>query len=267
MAPARRSGPALRECDRVERSHLLEVTALGKAYGSQRAVADLSFAVGPGEILGLVGPNGAGKTTTLRCLAGILPASSGAVRIRGHDLSSEPVAAKRALAFLPDEPRLFEYLTVKEHLELVARLYGVARWQEKAEALLRGLGLTEKECSLPSELSRGMRQKLLVACGFLHDPSVILLDEPLTGLDPLAIRQMKHALRDRAAAGAALVLSSHMLPLVEELCDRVLILSNGRCVALGTLDEIRSRMAGHGDGSLEDLFVRITSAPTAEGAA
>jgi ABC-2 type transport system ATP-binding protein len=253
---------------RVERTNLLEVTSLCKVYGSQRAVADLSFAVAPGEILGLVGPNGAGKTTTLRCIAGILPPTSGGIRVRGHHLASDPVAAKRALAFLPDEPRLFEYLTAREHLDLIARLYGVERWEEKATALLHDFGLADKADALPGELSRGMRQKLLVACGFLHDPSVVLLDEPLTGLDPLAIRQMKHALRARADAGAALVLSSHLLPLVEELCDRVLVLAGGQCAALGTLDEIRSRMAGgHGDGSLEDLFVRITAAPTSGGAA
>ncbi len=237
-------------------------------YGSQRAVVDLSFAVASGEILGLVGPNGAGKTTTLRCIAGILPPTSGGIRIQGHDLASDPVAAKRALAFLPDEPRLFDYLTAKEHLDLIARLYDVNGWQEKAATLLQEFGLADKAGALPGELSRGMRQKLLVACGFLHDPSVILLDEPLTGLDPLAIRQMKQALCARAEAGAALVLSSHLLPLVEEVCHRVLVLSGGRCAALGTLDEIRARMAGgHGDGSLEDLFVRITSGPAAGGAA
>jgi ABC-2 type transport system ATP-binding protein len=252
----------------VERKNLLEVQGLGKVYGSQRAVADLSFSVAAGEVLGLVGPNGAGKTTTLRCIAGILPPSSGGICIRGYDLALEPVAAKRSLAFLPDEPRLFEYLTAKEHLDLVARLYGVDGWEEKASALLQEFGLADKAGALPGELSRGMRQKLLAACGFLHDPSVILLDEPLTGLDPLAIRQMKQALRSRAERGAALVLSSHLLPLVEELCDRVLVLAGGRCAALGTLDEIRTRMAGgHRDASLEDLFVRITSAPVTGGAA
>jgi len=240
----------------------LEVQALGKVFGSHRAVADLSFAVAPGEILGLVGPNGAGKTTTLRCIAGILPPSAGTVRILGRDLAADPVGAKRALAFLPDEPRLFEYLTVREHLNLVARLYGVAGWEAKAEGLLAGMALADKADALTSELSRGMRQKLLVACAFLHDPAVLLLDEPLTGLDPLAIRQMKQSLRARARAGAALVLSSHLLALVEELCHRVLILAGGRCVALGTLEEIRARL-GHaaGDASLEELFVRITEGP------
>jgi ABC-2 type transport system ATP-binding protein len=243
----------------------LDVRGLGKVYGTQRAVADLSFAVAPGEILGLVGPNGAGKTTTLRCLAGILPPSAGAVHVLGRDLAADPVGAKQALAFLPDEPRLFDYLTAREHLNLIARLWGVPGWEARADRLLADTGLADKADALASELSRGMRQKLLVACAFLHDPQVILLDEPLTGLDPLAIRQMKQSLRARAEAGAALVLSSHLLGLVEELCHRVLVLAGGRCVALGTLDEIRARL-GHGDASLEELFVRITAAAAEQGA-
>jgi ABC-2 type transport system ATP-binding protein len=239
----------------------LEVVDLDKSYGDLRAVTGLSFAVAPGEILGLVGPNGAGKTSTLRCLGGILPPTRGAIRIGGHDLVADPVAAKSQLAFLPDEPRLFDYLTVWEHLNLVARLYGVADWQLRGNALLDELELAAKRDALPSELSRGMKQKLTIACGFLHLPSVILLDEPLTGLDPLAIRKMKQSLKQRAQAGTAIVLSSHLLPLVEELCARVLVIAHGKMRALGSLDDIRAQMAASGssdDLSLEELFVRIT---------
>jgi len=239
----------------------LEVVDLDKSYGDLRAVTGLSFAVTPGEILGLVGPNGAGKTSTLRCLGGILPPTRGAIRVGGHDLVADPVAAKSLLAFLPDEPRLFDYLTVWEHLNLVARLYGVTEWQTRGNALLDELELATKRDALPSELSRGMKQKLTIACGFLHVPSVILLDEPLTGLDPLAIRKMKQSLKQRAQDGTAIVLSSHLLPLVEELCGRVLVIAHGKMRALGTLDDIRAQLAatGNGDGlSLEELFVRIT---------
>ncbi|WP_233261282.1 ABC transporter ATP-binding protein [Vitiosangium sp. GDMCC 1.1324] len=241
---------------------ILEVEGLEKTYGEVRAVQGLTFQVAPGEVLGLVGPNGAGKTTTLRCLAGILPPSTGRVGVAGHDLASAPVQAKRALAFLPDEPRLFEYLTVWEHLNFVARLYGVADWEERGRALLDEMELTGKEKALPGELSRGMKQKLSIACGFLHSPRLIILDEPLTGLDPLAIRRMKASLRQRAEAGTALVLSSHLLPLVEELCHRILVIAGGRAVALGTLADIRAQLSGpEGTGaSLEDLFIRITSA-------
>ena len=241
---------------------VLQVVSLEKAYGAVKAVQGLSFQVAPGEVLGLVGPNGAGKTSTLRCLAGILPVSSGKVVVAGHDVAVAPVQAKQALAFLPDEPRLFEYLTVWEHLNFVARLYGVEGWEDKARALLAEMELANKERSLPGELSRGMKQKLSIACGFLHEPRLILLDEPLTGLDPIGIRRMKASLRQRAEQGAALVLSSHLLPLVEELCHRILVIAGGRAVALGTLAEIRSQLAGPEDGStsLEELFIRITSA-------
>lgn len=239
----------------------LKVTGLSKVYGDLRAVEGLTFSVAPGEVLGLVGPNGAGKTTTLRCIGGILPPNTGQIHVCGHDLAKEPVLAKRALAFLPDEPRLFEYLTVREHLSLVARLYGVEGAEAKGTRLLEELELSGKEDALPGELSRGMKQKLVLACGFLHDPRLIVLDEPLTGLDPLAIRRTKQSLRDRAAAGAALVLSSHLLPVVEELCHRVLVVAGGRMVAHGTLDEIRATLGTSGAGAdLEELFVRITTA-------
>jgi ABC-2 type transport system ATP-binding protein len=245
----------------VNDSAVLEVSGLGKSYGGLSAVVDLSFQVARGEVLGLVGPNGAGKTSTLRCLGGILPPTKGSIRVAGHDLARDPVAAKRALAFLPDEPKLFEYLTVREHMNLVARLYGVADWASRAGALLAELELDGKADALPGELSRGMKQKLTIACGFLHDPALVLLDEPLTGLDPLGIRKMKASLRARAQNGAAIVLSSHLLPLVEELCHRVLVIVGGRAVALGTLDEIRARLgAGGGEAAnLEELFIRITA--------
>ncbi|MCP3057197.1 ABC transporter ATP-binding protein [Myxococcus sp. K38C18041901] len=240
---------------------VLRVAGLEKRYGAVTAVQGLHFNVAPGEVLGLVGPNGAGKTSTLRCLAGILPPSAGKVIVAGYDLGKDAVEAKRELAFLPDEPRFFDYLTVWEHLNFTARLYGVEDWEARGRALLEEMELTGKEKALPGELSRGMKQKLSIACGFLHSPRLILLDEPLTGLDPIGIRRMKDSLRRRAEEGAALVLSSHLLPLVEELCHRLLVIAGGRAMALGSLEEIRARLSGPdaGSASLEDLFVRITS--------
>ncbi|NTX16730.1 ABC transporter ATP-binding protein [Myxococcus sp. CA056] len=245
---------------------VLRVAGLEKRYGAVNAVQGLTFAVAPGEVLGLVGPNGAGKTSTLRCLAGILPPTSGRVVVAGYDLAKDAVDAKRELAFLPDEPRFFDYLTVWEHLNFTARLYGVEDWEERGKALLEEMELTGKEKALPGELSRGMKQKLSIACGFLHSPKLILLDEPLTGLDPIGIRRMKASLRRRAEEGAALVLSSHLLPLVEELCHRLLVIAGGRAMALGSLEAIRARLSGpEGESaSLEDLFVRITSAAEME---
>ena len=237
---------------------MIEVENLTKVYGSLTAVQDLSFAVAKGEILGLVGPNGAGKTTTLRSLAGIIPPTRGRLTIAGHDLAVDPLAAKALLAFIPDEPQLFEYLTVQEHLRFVARLYRQPEAVERIPGLLQELELSGKQDALASELSRGMKQKLAIACGLVHEPTVLMLDEPLTGLDPVGIRRMKRTIAARAQAGAAVVLSSHLLQLVEELCTRVLIIQGGRRVALGSVAEIvsgRPELSGLG---LEEIFLSLT---------
>ncbi|PTX98448.1 ABC transporter ATP-binding protein [Opitutus sp. ER46] len=238
---------------------MIEVDHLAKSYGNFPAVRELSFTVRPGEVLGLVGPNGAGKTTTLRCLAGIVPYQGGTVRIAGHDMARDPVAAKRALAFFPDEPRLFEYLTVRQHLGFVARLYGVPDHEDVARPLLEELEIADKADQLPSELSRGMKQKLAIACGLLHGPQVMFFDEPLTGLDPLGIRRMKDSIIKRAQAGATIVLSSHLLHLLEEVCSHVLILKRGEKIAAGSLPEVAAQFSnGEADVNLEDVFIRAT---------
>jgi ABC-2 type transport system ATP-binding protein len=238
---------------------MIEVTSLTKRYGSFTAVKDLSFTVGPGEVLGLVGPNGAGKTTTLRSIAGIIPPSSGRVKIAGHDLSHDAISAKRALAFFPDEPRLFDYLTVRQHLAFVARIYDVADHESIAEPLLEELEIADKADELPMALSRGMKQKLAIACGLLHSPSVMFFDEPLTGLDPLGIRRMKDSILKRAEAGAAIVLSSHLLHLLQEVCSHVLILKEGEKIAHGTLAEVAERFSnGDAHVTLEEVFIRAT---------
>lgn len=238
---------------------MIEVEALTKRYGDFTAVSGLSFCVRPGEVLGLVGPNGAGKTSTLRCMAGVIPMSSGAVRIAGASLESDPVAAKRALAFFPDEPRLFEYLTVRQHLAFVARIYGIGHYEDLATRLLAELELSDKADVLPGELSRGMKQKLVIACGLLHSPRVMFFDEPLTGLDPLGIRRMKDSIVRRARDGAAIVLSSHLLHLLQEVCTHVLILKKGVKVADGTLAEVAARFSnGEAGVSLEEVFIRAT---------
>jgi ABC-2 type transport system ATP-binding protein len=213
--------------------------------------------VDPGEVLGLVGPNGAGKTTTIRSIAGIIIPTAGCVRIAGHDLSREPVVAKSALAFIPDEPHLFDYLTVEEHLRFIGRLYRVADAGARIPALLDELDLADKRRALPGELSRGMKQKLAIACGLLHEPRALLLDEPLTGLDPVAIRRMKATITSRAAGGAAVILSSHLLHLVEEICTRVLVMQRGRTVAFGTIPEIVAGNPQLQSQSLEDVFLAL----------
>jgi ABC-2 type transport system ATP-binding protein len=237
----------------------IEVTGLTKLYGTFVAVSDLSFSVRRGEVIGLVGPNGAGKTTTLRCLAGVIPPTRGAVRIGGFDMAQEPIEAKRRLAFFSDEPRLFDYLTVAQHLAFTARIYGVGNYEEIARPLLEELEIADKGDKLPGELSRGMKQKLVIACGLLHSPEVIFFDEPLTGLDPIGIRRMKDSILKRARAGAAILISSHLLHLLEEVCSHVLILKNGQKVIDGTLEEVRARYSEQsGDTNLEDVFFRAT---------
>lgn len=237
---------------------MIQIEQLVKRYGTFTAVDGISFSVAPGEVLGLVGPNGAGKTTTLRCLAGIIAPGSGRVSIAGHDIQQDGVAAKRALAFIPDEPHLFDHLTVEEHLRFIARVYGVHDVEQRIGPVLAELELTEKRTSLPDELSRGMKQKLAIACGLLHEPTALVLDEPLTGLDPGGMRRMRATIAARARAGTAVVLSSHLLTLVEELCTKLFVIRRGRCVAYGSLAEIvaaRPELAGR---SLEDTFLALT---------
>jgi ABC-2 type transport system ATP-binding protein len=241
---------------------MIDVRGLTKLYGSLVAVEDLSFTVAPGEVLGLVGPNGAGKTTTLRSLVGIIRPTRGTIHIGASDMDRDAVGAKRQLAFMPDEPRLFDYLTVEEHLRFTARLYGVRDADARIPALLRELELSEKIRALPEELSRGMKQKLAIACGLLHEPSVLLFDEPLTGLDPAGMRRMKQTIVERARKGAAVILSSHLLHLVEEVCTRVLVINRGRLVAIGTIAEIvasRPDLQGRG---LEEIFLALTGGGT-----
>ena len=238
---------------------MIEVSGLRKQYGDFTAVHDLSFAVAAGQVLGLVGPNGAGKTTTLRSIAGIIPPTAGHITLGNHDLLKDPIGAKRTLAFFPDEPRLFDYLTVKQHLAFVARVYGVEQHEAIAQPLLEEFEIADKADQLPGELSRGMKQKLAIACGLLHGPQVLFFDEPLTGLDPLGIRRMKNSIMQRARAGAAIILSSHLLTLLEEVCTHVLILKKGEKIANGTLAKVSAQFSnGEPNVSLEEIFIRAT---------
>ena len=239
----------------------IEVHDFHKNYGPRVAVEGISFTVEGGEILGLLGPNGAGKTSTLRALAGILAPTRGRLIIDGHDLARSPVAAKAALAYVPDEPHLFDSLTVWEHFRFVAAAYRVNDWEAHAEGLMDQFELADRREALASELSRGMRQKVAICCGYLHNPRAILLDEPLTGLDPRGIRTMRESIRRRAELGAAVIVSSHLLTLVEDLCTRILILHQGHTLLQGSLGEIRRRIDENGrTESLEDLYFRLIDA-------
>src|SRR5436189_4686888 len=203
---------------------VIQLEQLSKNYADFAAVRDLTFSVKPGEIVGLVGANGAGKTTTLRAITGILRPTAGTVRIVGFDIEREPVAAKQQFAYVPDTIHPYDLLTVTEHLHFIALAYGVADAEAKYAGLLEELELADKKHEIASSLSRGMLQKLSLACAFLREPRVIILDEPLTGLDPRGIRNIKQSIRRRAEQGMAFLLSSHLLMLVEALCDKVLFL-------------------------------------------
>jgi ABC-2 type transport system ATP-binding protein len=239
-------------------SPVIEVAGFGKRYGEFTAVRDLSFAVQPGEIVGLVGANGAGKTTTLRAITGILRPTTGTIRVDGRDIETEPVAAKQQFAYIPDTVHPYDLLTVTEHLHFIALAYRIENAEMKYSALLDELELADKKDQAAASLSRGMLQKLSLACAFLREPRVIILDEPLTGLDPRGIRNIKESIRRRAAAGTAFLLSSHLLELVEALCDQVLILHRGQKMAFGSLEEIRHLATLHVDASLEDVFFAVT---------
>ena len=240
---------------------MIELDRFSKRYGDRAAVEELSFTVAPGDILGLVGPNGAGKTTTLRAIAGVLRPGGGTIRVGGFDVVKEPRQAKRELALVPDTPNPYELLTVREHLEFARLAYGAAKDGRDPDELLAKFELDDKRDELCGSLSRGMRQKLAICCALVHRPKALLLDEPLTGLDPYGTRVMREAILSAAAEGAAIIVSSHQLELVERLCTRVLIVQRGRKVVEGTLEEIRVVAALAPDATLEEVFFRFVEEP------
>jgi ABC-2 type transport system ATP-binding protein len=231
-----------------------------KAFAGHVAARGITFHVAPGELLAIIGPNGAGKTTTMRALSGIIPASRGRLAIAGYNVESEPIAAKAQLAFVPDDAPLFHDLTVEEHLAFYASIYRVSGARDKSLKLLEEFELSAKIRTTASNLSRGMRQKLAICCAYLHDPKAILFDEPLTGLDPQGIRVFKRSLLARARQGAAVMISSHMLAMVEDLCTHVLILDRGVQRFFGPMAELRKTFDdGDADASLEDIFFAATT--------
>lgn len=234
----------------------IEVIDFRKVYDTTIAADGISFSLPKGAVGALIGPNGAGKTTTIRALCGIIRPTSGSLHVAGFDVQLEPLQVKQRVAYVPDDPPLFETLTVWEHLQFIASAYQVAEFQSIANELLQQLQLESKKSALASELSRGMRQKVAIACAYLHAPEVIFLDEPLTGLDPAAIRLLKRTISERAAAGATILVSSHLLALVEDICNHLIILRQGQCLFSGSVDEARSTYPNA--ASLEDVFFHVT---------
>ena len=238
----------------------IDVDKFSKAYGDQLAVDQLSFQVRAGEVYGMVGPNGAGKTTTLRALTGIIPLSGGTMKVNGYDVDLNPLSVKQRTAYVPDDPQLFNDLTVHEHFAFTASVYGVDDWTAKMENLLSRFDLLDKVNARASDLSRGMRQKLAISCAYLYEPAALLLDEPMTGLDPQGIRMLKNSIVEQAERGAAIIISSHLLAMVEDICSHVLVLKEGQRQFVGTLDELKSQFANEGTAAtLEDVFFSAVS--------
>ncbi|MCZ6855330.1 MAG: ABC transporter ATP-binding protein [Gammaproteobacteria bacterium] len=238
---------------------MITVDDFHKAYEGTVAVSGMSFEVDGGDILGLVGPNGAGKTTTLKTLSGVIPATRGRLSVQGFDVERDAVQVKRRLAYVPDDPQLFPDLSVDQHLAFTAAVYGVDDADDKAADLVELFELTARRKTPARDLSRGMRQKLAICCAYLHDPIALLFDEPLTGLDPHGIRMLKESIRDRAQKGAAVIVSSHLLAMVEDICTRVLIINAGQQRFCGTLDELREMFASSKQtATLEEAFFLAT---------
>ena len=238
---------------------LIEADHLNKRFGEKVAVADVSFSVRSGEIFGFLGPNGAGKTTTIKMIVGLLKPSSGTARVAGFDVQSQPLLAKAASGYVPDEPNLYSKLSGRELLRFVGDLYElpgdmVAR---RTDELLRLFDLSEAADDLTDSYSHGMQQKTSLAAALLHDPKVLILDEPTVGLDPKSARLIKDILRQLADRGAAIMLSTHILEIAERMCDRIGIINRGQLVAVGTLAELRAGQ-GESNTSLEDIFLELT---------
>ena len=239
---------------------MIEVQDVRKQFGEVKALGGVSFSARDGQITALLGPNGAGKTTTLRLVTGLLAPDAGSIEVLGIDLASAPAAAKARMAYLPDEPMLYGKLKPFEYLEFVAGLWGVRAEdaEPRARELLDWLDLSRHAHELTEGFSRGMKQKLALAGALVHEPELLILDEPLTGLDAAAARQVKDLLLAHVAKGGTVILTTHILEVAERLAQRIGIIRAGRLIAEGTLDELRARTRG---GSLEDVFLQLTATP------
>ena len=232
---------------------MLKIEHLTKIYGSQKAVDDLSLHIRPGEIFGFIGHNGAGKSTTLKSAVGILQFDAGTITINGTDLRSDPVKCKRDLAYIPDNPDLYEFMSGIKYLNFIADIFGIsaAQRQERIRKYADVFELTGDLAQPISAYSHGMKQKLALISAWLHDPKLILMDEPFVGLDPKASHLLKEMMREHCDAGGAIFFSTHVLEVAEKLCDKVAIIKQGRLIREGTMEEVK------GDDSLEEVFLEL----------
>jgi ABC-2 type transport system ATP-binding protein len=232
----------------------IEITDLTKSFNGLRAVDRLNLSIDKGQIFGLLGPNGAGKTTTIRMLTGLLKPDNGTIRV----LSMENWEWKKIVGYIPEEAKLYEHLTVYEHLYFVGKLRGVEDLDNRVDSLLEFMELKDKSDEIVSTLSRGMKQKVTVACGVVHDPKVLIGDEPLMGLDPKSQRKVKRLMRSCADRGDLVLVSTHILDVAERFCDQIAIINKGKILAKGNLEDLKERSRSEKGATLEDVFLNLT---------
>jgi ABC-2 type transport system ATP-binding protein len=232
---------------------MLKINALTKLYGEKAAVDDLSLEILPGEIYGFIGHNGAGKTTTIKCCCGILRFEKGEIEIDGTSIKKDPLGCKRKLAYIPDNPDMYQFLSGIAYLNFIADIFGVSAADREARIKKYAdlFALTDDLAQPVSAYSHGMKQKLAICAAFLHEPKLIIMDEPFVGLDPLAAHTLKQLMREHCDRGGAIFFSTHVLEVAEKLCDKVAIIKEGRLIASGTMEEVR------GNSSLEDVFLEL----------
>jgi ABC-type multidrug transport system ATPase subunit len=234
---------------------MLKVEHLTKKFGETVAVDDISFTANSGEVIGLLGPNGAGKSTTIKAIAGLLRKNKGKIYING--LSNDTLEAKLQFSYIPEVPDLYDYITAWEHLKFVAGLYSIKDWESKGEEIFNRFDLLDKKDKLAKELSKGMKQKVSICTGLITNPKVLMFDEPMIGLDPKAIRETKKLFRELADTGKTVFVSTHLLDTIETMCDKVLVMKNGKIIADATVSELRILFEGKGD-TLEEIFLEVT---------
>lgn len=232
---------------------MLNIQNLTKSYGTKKAVDDLSLQIRPGEICAFIGHNGAGKTTTLKACCGILPFEGGEIYVDGKSVKDDPIACKKVIAYVPDNPDLYEFMSGIKYLNFIADVYGVSKADRETRiaALSEQLGLTADLAQPISAYSHGMKQKLALIAALLHEPKLIMMDEPFVGLDPVAAHTLKEIMREHCNKGGAIFFSTHVLEVAEKLCDKVAIIKNGKLIKSGTMEDVK------GDTSLEEVFLEL----------
>ncbi|MGB9741007.1 MAG: ABC transporter ATP-binding protein [Candidatus Bathyarchaeia archaeon] len=238
---------------------VIKFSGVSKRYGDVTAVDYLDLEVRRGEIFGLLGPNGSGKSTTLKMILGLVKPDSGSVNVLGVNVEDDPVAVKRRIGYVPESPRIYEFLTGLEFLDFTGDIYGVASEEKKKriEEFVRALDLEGREGDIISSYSEGMKQKVVIISALMHKPELLLLDEPLSGLDPKSARIVKDLLRELALQGVTTMMSTHILEIAQAMCDRIAIMYGGRLLALGTMEELRQK-AKMPESGLEDIFLKLT---------